>query len=79
MQDKTDQIKNQYPHEIALRSQQFGFLDERAYRNFCIKEEYDILKNDGMKKEDAVILLSDKWSSKHAKLSPETISQIIYR
>ena len=40
-----------YPHEVAAQSQKYGFLDERGYRNFCIKEEFEVLRKNKVKIE----------------------------
>lgn len=66
------------PHYIAGFAQLYGFLDERAYRDFCIKEEFKKMKNEGMKMEKIELFLSDKYSTKQFKLTQESIHRIVY-
>ena len=67
------------PHYIAKFAQAFGFLDERKYRDFCIKEDFIKMKSEGMKVEEIEIKLSEKFSSENHPLTPETIHFIVYR
>lgn len=66
------------PHYIAKFAQLFGFLDERRYRDYCIKEEFAKMKNNGMKIEQIELELSQRFSTKKYPLQPETIHKIIY-
>ena len=67
------------PHYIAKFAQLFGFLDERKYRDFCIKEDFEKLKLQGMKVEEIEIKLSKTYSSELYSITPETIHFIVYR
>lgn len=66
------------PHYIAKFAQLFGFLDERKYRDFCIKEDFEKMKSGGMKVEQIELDLSQKYSTEIYPLSPESIHRIIY-
>ncbi len=65
-------------HQIAAIAQRLGILHERAYRDMCIRLEFDRLKKQGVKVEEAEIILSKRFSSKKNKLTPESIHRIIY-
>ncbi len=67
------------PHYIAKFAQAFGFLNERKYRNFCIKEEFEKMKNAGTKIEDIELILSERFSTEKYPISPERIHDIVYR
>ena len=66
------------PHYIAKFAQMFDFLDERKYRDFCIKEDFEKLRTSGMKVEEIELELSQRFSSEKYPLQPETIHKIIY-
>ena len=66
-------------HYIASFAQMFGFLDERKYRNFCIKEEYEKMRTAGMKVEEIYIELSQRYSTEKYPLQPESIRTIMFR
>ena len=67
------------PHHIAACAKIYGFLSERRYRNYCIKQEFYRLKNAGKKIEKIELELSEKFSSEKYPLTPESIHDIIYR
>ncbi len=67
------------PHYIAKFAQVCGFLDERKYRNFCIKEEYEKMRAAGMKVEEIYIELSQRYSTEKYPLQPESIRTIMFR
>lgn len=67
------------PHYIARLAQDLGFLDERKYRDFCICEQFEQLRQDGLTVEKIELKLSLMFTTKKDKLSPESIHQIIYR
>ncbi len=72
-------MENTLLHEIAALAQKVGILDERKYRDLCIREEFEKLKRECVKTEDAEIILAEKFSNKFTDLKPETIHGIIYR
>lgn len=72
-------MTNNFLHDIAALAQKCGILDEKKYRDLCIKEEFQKLKNEGVKTEDAEIIISEKYSYKGNEIKPETIHFIIYR
>jgi len=65
-------------HETAFKAQKFGFLNERAYRDVCIRLEYDRLKNKGVKLEDAEQILAKQFTSLRHKITAESIHRILY-
>lgn len=67
------------PHYIAKLSQDLGFLHERKYRDYCIREEFTRLKDEGMKIEEIEQVLSQQFSSEQYPLTPESIHDIVYR
>lgn len=67
------------PHYIARFAQDLGFLDERKYRDYCIKEDFDKMKAEGIKVETIELLLSERYSSAQYPLTPESIHDIYYR
>lgn len=67
--------KDIIPHYIARFAQMFGFLDEKKYRDFCIREEFDQLRTlEKLTMEKSEIQLAKKYG-----LEPETIHLIIYK
>ena len=66
------------PHYIAKFAQELGFLDERKYRDFCIKEDFEKMKSEGIKVERIELELSSRYSSSQYPLTPESIHRIIY-
>lgn len=63
---------------VARFAQEFGFLDERAYRDFCIREKFKVLRGEGMKMEKIEMRLSEEFSNDDRKLTPESIHRIVY-
>lgn len=62
-------------HYIAKFAQMYGFLDEKKYRDFCIREEFDQLRTlEKLTMEKSEIHLAKKYG-----LEPETIHLIIYK
>ncbi len=66
-------------HEIANIARNLGILNERAYRNLCIRMDFDKMRREGVRVEEAEIILSEKYSSAKSKITPETIHSILYR
>lgn len=67
-------MEQNYIHEIARLAQLAGLLDELKYRDFCIKEEYEILRKEGLRLEQAEKILSEKYA-----LSSDSIHKIVYK
>jgi len=65
-------------HEIAELAQNLGILNERAYRDLCIRIEFEKLHNSGAKVEDIEYELAEQFSSKEIKITPESIHRIVY-
>lgn len=62
-------------HYVAQLAQMCGFLDEKKYRDICIREEFTQLRTEQkLTMEKAEVFLGQKY-----KLKPETIHLIIYR
>ena len=59
--------------------QSLDFLDERKYRNFCIRQDYKKLRDGGMKVKEIYSELSKKWTTKKHTLRPDSIRTIMYR
>ena len=66
-------------HEIANIARNLGILNERAYRNLCIRMDFDRMRREGVRVEKAEIILSEKYSDAKSKITPETIHSILYR
>lgn len=66
--------KDALPHEIAGLALRLGFLDETKYRDYCVREDYEIKKNEGMKNSEIIKFLCEKYSS-----SMENIRAIVYK
>lgn len=61
-------------HYVARLAQMCGFLDEKKYRDVCIREEFDQLRKiDKLKVEEIEIKLAQKYS-----MQQDTIHKIIY-
>jgi hypothetical protein len=61
-------------HYIAQLAQMCGFLDEKKYRDICIREEFAQIRNEEkLTVEKTEIKLAEKYS-----VQPETIHKIIY-
>lgn len=71
--------KNNMLHHAASLACEHGILNERAYRDAMIKEHFQQLRSEGKTVEECELILSEKWSSKTNKLTPESIHYIIYR
>jgi len=67
------------PHHIAACAKAYGFLDEKEYRDFCIREQFNKRRSEGMKVEKIELELSEEFSSQKYPLTPESIHDIIYR
>ena len=72
-------LQKQHIHFIASMAQDLGILHEMNYRNLCIKIEFEKLRKEGKTIEKIEIILSEKWSNKRKKLTPESIHRIIYQ
>ena len=57
----------------------YGFLDDRKYRDYCIKEDFAEMRKAGMKVEKIELELSERYSTEKNPLTPESINGIIYR
>ena len=64
-------------HSIATAAAELGILNETAYRNLCIRKEFEKLRREGKDMgttvEEVVLTLADKYS-----LSYELVMKIVY-
>lgn len=66
-------------HEIASLAKELDILNERKYRDLCIKIEFDKMRKEGITVEEAEILLAEQFSYDDAKITDKTIHGIIYK
>jgi hypothetical protein len=59
-------------HYVAKEAKLLGFLDETAYRNVCIVEDFEQLRSEGYKYTDAENILAEKYL-----LAPGYIHKIV--
>ncbi len=67
-------VETIFPHYIARIAKELGFLDDVAYRNICIKIEYEQLRLKGFRVFDCKEYLAKKYV-----ISEDSIHSILYR
>ena len=65
-------------HYAAAFAQSFGILNERAYRDLCIRLDFEKMRTQGKKVEDIMYELAEKYSIKESKISEKAILKIVY-
>jgi len=73
--ERLEKAKQNSPHIIAALAEQYGFLDQRKYRDYCIREEFYKLRESEDKQtiEDVEQILGEKFS-----LGVDSIHKIVY-
>jgi hypothetical protein len=67
-------LQETFVHDLARIIKNLGFLSEKKYRTFCIKDSFTKKRKSGLTIEKAELELAEEY-----ELEPTTIHSIIYR
>lgn len=61
-------------HEVARLAKHCGILNDKAYRDCCIREDFNKLRSENITVQDAEYDIAKKYN-----ISPERVHTIVYK